>query len=395
MLTRSRPVTSLRPQLALLHRGRGAQQPPGPLRLAQHPGVNQRRGRRAQDDLPRVGGVFHERDLGRGRAGDDQLTMLGTDQEEGYGTGMHADRQPQAGRAGRGPDPADPAEHPAHLERRPARQGRVLLALEQQQHGVAAPLHQPRAVTERDGEQIGEDRAQDVAHLLRADRPRARQPLGQGRESGDIDKRERAVDLAVHGVRGVPEPVDDQVGHVRAQDLAVTHPVSPPKGSYWRLPVGRRASRPHHRKHRHAGSAERRSGGGELHGDVDHAPAGHARGHGPGPGEQRQRRPVVGVDDRADPAEPRGTPLHQRADQGRADAAALPLVGDGDGDVGRWPDRTGPGSAGRRRPAARARRGGSTTSTKATWCTPSTSSTSRWIIASSRSLERGQEPAPP
>ena len=73
---------------------------------------------------------------------------------------------------------------------------------------------------------------------------------------------------------------------------------------------------------------------GELNGDIEHAVLRQARRHAPGPGQQRQRRAVVCCDERAQPGDGRRAPLHQRRDECRAGAPSLPVVDDGDGDVG-------------------------------------------------------------
>jgi helix-turn-helix protein len=73
---------------------------------------------------------------------------------------------------------------------------------------------------------------------------------------------------------------------------------------------------------------------GEFNRDVADAQVSRAQRHAPGPGEQRQRCAVAGFDDRAQLLDRRRASLYQRRAQCGADAACLPVVGDGDGDVG-------------------------------------------------------------
>ncbi len=75
-------------------------------------------------------------------------------------------------------------------------------------------------------------------------------------------------------------------------------------------------------------------GRGEFNRDIQDAQVRQAARHTPGPREQRQRCTVVCFDDRAQPPDRRWALVHQRRAECRADAASLPVVGNGDRDVG-------------------------------------------------------------
>ena len=150
---------------------------------------------------------------------------------------MDADRHPQAHRARRGAHAPDPADHPLHLARGAACHLRVPIAVEQQQHGVAAPLHESGAVLVGGREELLEDHVQDVAHLLGADLAAAGELLRQVRETGDVREHGRAVDRAVRHVGHVAQPVDHEAGHIRRQHgRAVSNPTRHPAPLPWLQP---------------------------------------------------------------------------------------------------------------------------------------------------------------
>ena len=86
----------------------------------------------------------------------------------------------------------------------------MLLAREEEQDGVAAPLHEPGAVVVGDREKLREAGVEGVAHLLGADLALAGETLGHRREAGDVDERERALDLLMAVVRITEKPVDQE-----------------------------------------------------------------------------------------------------------------------------------------------------------------------------------------
>ena len=105
----------------------------------------------------------------------------------------------------------------AHVHRGADRPGGVVGAAEQQQDGVATPLHQVAPLAPRVGQQRAEDGMEDVAQLLRADRPLPGQPPREGGEPGDVDEGHRALDGAGSLVGMVPQPLDGQVRDVGTQ----------------------------------------------------------------------------------------------------------------------------------------------------------------------------------
>lgn len=65
----------------------------------------------------------------------------------------------------------------------------MLLAVEQEQDGVASPFDQPGAIRIGDVEQLAEHRIEDLGQLLGADLALGRETFRQPRETGDIDER--------------------------------------------------------------------------------------------------------------------------------------------------------------------------------------------------------------
>ena len=125
----------------------------------------------------------------------------------------------------------DRAQLAAHVGRGADRPDGVVLAGEEEQHGVAAPLHQVAALTAGVREQRPEGGVEDVAELLGAHRPLPGQPPGQRREAGDVDEGEGPLDAAVPLVGVADEPLGRHVGHVGAQrcrhDHSPTVPIQP------------------------------------------------------------------------------------------------------------------------------------------------------------------------
>ena len=76
------------------------------------------------------------------------------DEQEVEVAGVDADGHAQAHGARCGADAPDAADHALHLARGAARHLGVPVAVEEQQHRVAAPLHERRAVFVRGGEQL-------------------------------------------------------------------------------------------------------------------------------------------------------------------------------------------------------------------------------------------------
>ncbi len=92
-------------------------------------------------------------------------------------------------------------------------------AREPEQQRVAAELQQAAVLAVGDGEQPGEDGAEDLGDLLGAHLAVAGQALGHLREPGDVDEDHRPLERSEREVRLFGEPADQQPGSVRPQDL--------------------------------------------------------------------------------------------------------------------------------------------------------------------------------
>ena len=75
-------------------------------------------------------------------------------------------------------------------------------------------------------------------------------------------------------------------------------------------------------------------GRGEFNGDIEDAQVSQARRQAPSPGEQRQRGAIICFNGRAQPLDRRWASFHQRRAERCAGAPSLPVVGNGDRDVG-------------------------------------------------------------
>ena len=171
----------------------------------------------ADRHLPGVGERLHAGGAAGCRSDDEQLAVvLGVaDEVEVELVAVDADRHPERHGAARRPERADRPQRGPHVVGGGAGAGRVAGAGEQQQDGVATPLHEVGALAPGVGEQGREGGVEQVAHLLGPDVALAGQPFGEPREAGDVDERQRAVDLhvAVVAVRRLPGA--QQVGDVR------------------------------------------------------------------------------------------------------------------------------------------------------------------------------------
>ena len=83
-------------------------------------------------------------------------------------------------------------------------------ALVQEQEGVAAELEEPAALRVGHCQQRGEGRVHHLRDLFRSRPTEAGQSLGHRREPGDVDERERAVDLAPLRLGLVAQPLQRQ-----------------------------------------------------------------------------------------------------------------------------------------------------------------------------------------
>ena len=90
----------------------------------------------------------------------------------------------------------------------------MISAIREQQR-VAAELQQSATRVVRDGQQLGEARADRVGHLLGTHATVTRQALGHRREAGEVREHHGAGDRLPEVIRLRGRPVSDETGHVR------------------------------------------------------------------------------------------------------------------------------------------------------------------------------------
>jgi len=93
----------------------------------------------------------------------------------------------------------------------------VVLALEQEQQGVAAELQQHAVAFPGAVEHAAEDAAQRLDQFLAADAAAPRQLLGQGRETGNVRETQGAVDRLPQAIGLIERPLDGELGNVSAE----------------------------------------------------------------------------------------------------------------------------------------------------------------------------------
>src|SRR4029079_9101930 len=139
------------------------------------------------------------------------------DQEEVERVRVDADVHLQRHRPDRGLRPPELAQGLAHPVGRVAGSGRMVIAREEEQQGVAAELEQAAARGVGDVEQALEGAVHHLRHLLGAELALLREPLVQGREDRDVDEGQRALELPVSRLRRIAQPVDDDARNERRQ----------------------------------------------------------------------------------------------------------------------------------------------------------------------------------
>ena len=166
---------------------------------------------------------------------DEQLAVLVADEEEVEAAAVHARMHAQLHGAGRRAGPPDLAEDAPHAEARPGGARRMLGPVVEQEQGVAAELQEPAALGVRDVEQRRERRVHDVVHFLRAGLAEVRQLLRHRREPGDVDERDRRVELVREPVGLVAEPLERQPGDERDKlgELVCGHRIHPRHSAGW------------------------------------------------------------------------------------------------------------------------------------------------------------------
>ena len=176
----------------------------------------------ADEDLARLRAAFH---LDRARdavAADEELPVRLADEEEVVRVAVDTDVHPQRHQAGGGLERAEVGERTPHAVGRVAGASGVVRPVEEEQQGVPAELEQPATRGVPDVEQQREHAVHRHEDLLGTPLAEFGEPLGHGREAGDVDERERALKLAVPSIRSLAQPFDDdarderrQIGHRR------------------------------------------------------------------------------------------------------------------------------------------------------------------------------------
>ena len=179
--------------------------------------VERRRGLGADRDLAGVGEALHRDRTRRRRPGDDELPVQVADEEEVEDAAVDADRHAKRDRSRVRADASDTTHGALHLESGPAGPPFVLVAVEEQEHGVAAPLDHPGAELVCAREALGETLVEDLVHLLGPDLASAGEPLRQVGEARDVDERERALDPPVDALGRLSDPLDDETRDVRLE----------------------------------------------------------------------------------------------------------------------------------------------------------------------------------
>ena len=196
-----------------------AQEPAAGQRGSEELRRQQRGGRGAEPDLAGCRRRLHVRGGGGVGSGDQQLTVDQgvAHQEEVEVSAVHPDGHAQHHGPRRRRDPADAPHGGPHPEHRPCGTQRVVGALEEQRHGISAPLDQVGAIGLGHVQQRREGGVEDVAHLLGADLALAGQAFGQPGEPRDVDEGEGSADAHVSVVRAGRGPREQQLRDVRNQ----------------------------------------------------------------------------------------------------------------------------------------------------------------------------------
>ncbi len=176
-------------------------------------------GRCAHDDLSGTRDGLHFGGHAGAGAADDQLAVARrvADEEELESSAVDSDRHPQGHLSGRGVGVAHVPQNPSHPVGGSHGAHRVVVAPEEQQYRVTAPLDEVRAVRASGDEQRTERRVEDVTELLRTGPSAARESLGQLREPGDVEECERAVDGPMALLRVPTQPLDGELRYIRLQ----------------------------------------------------------------------------------------------------------------------------------------------------------------------------------
>ena len=139
--------------------------------------------------------------------------MDAADEEEVERAGVHPDRHLESDGPGRGREATHPGQGVLHPESRGGRSVRVILAPEEQEHGISAELEQIGVVGIGRLDQLREGGVEHDGDLLRTFTAPLRELLGQLGESRDVGKDERALECAREGRRRLAQPVSREPGN--------------------------------------------------------------------------------------------------------------------------------------------------------------------------------------
>ena len=150
-------------------------------------------------------------------ARDHELLVTRLDEEEMTGPRVDAGGHPEPHLADRAHRPARALDEPLHLRGRAAGSLGVRVAGEENQQSVAAKLEDVASSAVRDPDQAFENTADRQHQLLGARSTFRLEPLGEGRESGEIDRDQRPVELAPWLGRRACRPVAHEPRQIRLQ----------------------------------------------------------------------------------------------------------------------------------------------------------------------------------
>ena len=132
-------------------------------------------------------------------------------------------------------------DEPLHLRGRAAGSLGVRVAGEENQQSVAAKLEDVASSPIRDPDQAFEDAADRQDQLLGAGSSLRLEPLGESRESGEIDRDERAVELAPGLGRRACCPVAHEPRQIRLQGSVAAARPFPGRGYAFAPRIERKA----------------------------------------------------------------------------------------------------------------------------------------------------------
>jgi hypothetical protein len=186
------------------------EQQSGTLFVTHGHGIQQRDCLGAEKDLAGLRRRLHLHRPGGARAGDEELAVQVADEEELEASGVEACVHLQLDGPGRGAGASDRTKRAPHVECGPRGPRPVIVAVVQEEEGIASELEKAATLLVRDLEECRERRIHHVRHFLRARAPEAGQLLGHGRETGDVDERQRPLELEPVPLGACAQPLEGQ-----------------------------------------------------------------------------------------------------------------------------------------------------------------------------------------